>query len=138
MIPQTQAYLNRDNDDGHSGDCWRTCIASILEIDRDDVPNFVEIDRDNPESIEWWEATQLFVREHGFALIEFNLSEGESWVPSVATILTGRSPRGKWNHSVVGIGRETVHDPHPSRAGLDGEPNSVAVFVAINPAKALR
>lgn len=33
-------------------------------------------------------------------------------------LLSGKSPRGDWNHSVVAREGQVIWDPHPSRAGL--------------------
>lgn len=41
MKPQHQAFKS-DPDNGVVGDCLRTCIASILDMDRDDVPHFAD------------------------------------------------------------------------------------------------
>jgi hypothetical protein len=40
MKPQLQKYLYNDGS-GQYGDCHRTCIAMILNMDRDDVPHFM-------------------------------------------------------------------------------------------------
>jgi hypothetical protein len=36
-------------------------------------------------------------------------------------IACGKSPRLKHQHAVVALDGKIVHDPHPTRAGLDGE-----------------
>lgn len=136
MKPQTQGLLHSET---QMGDCWRTCIACILEVDRDTVPNFVELG--GPENAPgtdegaWWEATLDFLEPFGLQLIEWEIDAEHPWAPMSATILTGKSPRNSLSHSVVGFGLEIVHDPHPTRAGLDGPPKRVAVFIAIDPAR---
>ena len=34
-------------------------------------------------------------------------------------ILTGKSPRGNFNHAVVAYNGEVVHDPHPIGGGVE-------------------
>jgi len=43
---------------------------------------------------------------------------GNGWVPFGECILSGKSPRGDFLHSVVADGLTIIHDPHPSRAGI--------------------
>lgn len=131
MKPQMQRWLAK-NENGTVGDCWRTCIASILEVDRDDVPNFVEIEMEDEESTAWWDATNEWLNERGFHLIELDLNV-QNWAPDGYTILSGRSPRGEHNHCVVGKGVEVVHDPHPEGGGLAGAARVASIFVALNP-----
>jgi hypothetical protein len=50
-------------------------------------------------------------------------------------IAGGKSPRGTWGHCVVGelsrAGYRMIHDPHPSRLGLVGEPEDFGVFMKL-------
>ena len=45
------------------GDCWRTAIACLLDLDDPtEVPHFIEDHRhDDPESTAWWDSTKAFV-----------------------------------------------------------------------------
>ena len=45
--------------DPKKGDCFKCCIASILELDYDEVPNFVEQE-------DWFGAAIDFCKEHGY------------------------------------------------------------------------
>lgn len=137
MRPQPQGILH-DGAAGVMGDCWRTCIASILEFERDSVPNFVEEGGPDDETGAWWTATNEWLGRYGLQIVEWEIGDEQPWAPPAYTILTGPSPRGDFDHSVVGYGIDIEHDPHPSRAGLAGPPKRVAVFVAVNPAKAIR
>ena len=47
--------------DPGKGDCFKCCIASLLELDYDEVPNFVEQE-------DWFGAAIDFCREHGYDL----------------------------------------------------------------------
>jgi diadenosine tetraphosphate (Ap4A) HIT family hydrolase len=139
MKPVDQVYLEAgptDEDipppDKHLGDCWRASIASALELAVEEVPHFAELGRER-----WWPATNEFLEERGLTLIEWDL-EPEGWAPPGITLLSGESPRGDFDHTVVGRGSEIIHDPHPSRAGLKGAPNRIAVFVALDPSISVR
>jgi hypothetical protein len=101
------------------GDCFRCCIASILELRADEVPHFYE---SRSESI----ATKLiqdWLEPRGFRFLQIGLETNsyfilEDYLKFHHTV-TGKSPRNQGlYHSVVGFGPEIVHDPHPSRAGI--------------------
>lgn len=49
----------RINDPRH-GDCYKCAIASILDLEYDDVPHFIEMGED------WLVEAQKFFREHGY------------------------------------------------------------------------
>lgn len=136
-IDQTQFY---DEEKGTSGDCWRACLASILELDITSVPHFVAEDRAGGGH--WFFETEKWLARRNLWIFEKHLSDGTGWIGPIIEgksgigyfILNGKSPRGEHLHSVVAQGGNMVHDPHPSRAGLDGPPTAVTIFVALNPA----
>lgn len=97
---------------GRMGDCLRACVATLLQIDPANVPNFVE----HPD---WLRQLLAF---HDGALTheappEFPAGPGP-WV-----IGCGPGPRGH-AHAVIlsAADGSLVHDPHPSRDGLAGRP----------------
>lgn len=114
---------------GVRGDCFRACIASILELPIEDVPHFVAIEHD------WWGETQKWFHARGLSALWMNLSSElcplVHWADAHYCILSGKSPRGDFKHAVVGQidpggwGFKVVHDPHPSGAGIAGDPETV-------------
>lgn len=121
--------INGDGEEGRPvGNCWQACIASLLDMPIDQVPHFA---RDEPE---WWfYKTCLFVlRQTGYNLGCFN-PDFPITEPGGYVIATGRSPRGDYSHSVIldGVTGELAHDPHESRAGLEGPPVDVFCFVDV-------
>ena len=114
------------------GDCLRACVASILDLSCDDVPNFAEADY--IESLCLW----LGLRGVRFVQVRFEKAEhcSKAWYgySDQPVLLWGKSPRvgadGKEKgHAVVGramgYGFRIIHDPHPSREGLSGGPYGV-------------
>ncbi len=113
--------LNRhDPDNGVLGDCWRCCIATILGLAAEDVPNFVESD-------DWWEATAMWLAGRGKSLVLVAADPNQGWAlckgPGLF-IASGKSPRGYFLHSVVFGAGGMVHDPHPSGAGIVDDPTT--------------
>lgn len=106
------------------GDCWRACVAGLLGLEAFEVPHFAEL------GDEWWDASVAFVEETlpGLTL----RGEYPPIFPFYAgahppvVILVGTSPRNV-PHAVLAdpVTGQIVHDPHPSRAGLLGEPDGV-------------
>jgi hypothetical protein len=120
------------------GNCFATCLASLLEVPVESVPNF---HADYPST--WWTETQKWLYARGFVAIEvFLRSDGHKvvdWAPAVSCILTGKSPRGDFLHCVVGRtdpdngGFAMVHDPHPDDTFIDGKPTRVLFLVPTMP-----
>lgn len=119
------------------GNCFPACVASILGIPLETIPNFCALA--NFESLpdsEWFEAFIWWCNTLGWSYIKLDcsytyLAEGQ------VVILTGKSPRGEFNHCVVGVfdGESFVvaHDPHSSRQGLDGDPTQYGMFIPTDP-----
>ena len=108
--------------DPGKGNCWAACIASLVEANIDDVPNFI-LDPD------WFKATQEWLAERGWGLIQLKWPEeiyDWQW-PNCLVIMSGRGPRGV-RHSVIcrlqmrnesGYAEtHLVHDPYPGGSGL--------------------
>lgn len=125
MIPVDQAITDRSDENGRLGDCVRACLASLLEVPLKYVPHVIE----HPE---WWTCARLAVRD---------LTDGEKDLIGVddrnqvivpmPVIASGPSPRGDWLHAVIvdSATGKLLHDPHPSRAGLAGEPQDYILVV---------
>lgn len=114
------------------GDCLRACVASILEVRIDDVPNFAEDGSFLNGMAVWLEKRGLRSLRIDWSGDGYDHSQYVSF-PGGRCILCGKSPRStpekRKGHAVVGRangwGFLIEHDPHPSRAGLIGEPESV-------------
>lgn len=121
MIPINQKNMTFDN-----GDCYSACIASILETYLEDIPNFHLPEGSNfGNNVHDWCKTQLFV------LVDIKHIE-ENILDDCIIIANGKSPRATENwhkHSIVWKAGKMLHDPHLSRKGLDGEPESYSIFV---------
>jgi hypothetical protein len=120
------------------GNCWAACIASILELPIEEVPNFVvEYEGEYLKKTEEWinglVKTRLWLKGHELGLVTVHC--GNSPLGCIGTtywIGVGKSPRGP-DHAVVYHGEDLVHDPHPDKTGLEGIPWSGSFFVLRNP-----
>jgi hypothetical protein len=120
--PYDQLVLKSDTT---IGDCWRACIASILEVPPEEIPHFMEIDMRGGDS--FYITSEAWLNERGLTLChDVSLPENGGFC-----IYCDVSPRGG-GHAVVGNADELVevpdkpgvkiptvaHDPHPSRDGV--------------------
>lgn len=114
-------------------DCFRACVAYVLGIDISAVPEACD-------GASWdWNVFQHWLADQGMQAVEMTFENGGTLYPVVAPvrcILSGESPRecltGK--HAVVadfiGLnGFELIHDPHPSKSWIVGEPTHATFFV---------
>lgn len=93
---------------GEIGNCMQAAIASHLGLTLYDVPHFAAMGEG------WADALQAWANARRLTWVAMPPEVVPDGMP---TILQGRSERGI-PHVVVGCGVKTIHDPHPSRAGL--------------------
>lgn len=115
-----QTFL-RDDARGIKGDCWRCCIAALLQVPAETVPHFL---KDSPDDM--YGATQKWLNERGLWL--FNIPVGGIWHPGLYSehdappiISCGPTPRSTamhMTHAVITVNRKMVYDPHPDNNGL--------------------
>lgn len=113
------------------GNCFAACLASLLEIPLEEVPDLT-----HETDSSWWGVVEKWLRLRGLYAVNFVCrgKDLDTFVPPGLHILNGPSPRGAFDHSVVARGREIVHDPHPSRAGLAGYRDRM-MLVPMDPAR---
>ncbi len=86
------------------GDCFPACLASILEIDIDPIPDFMN--EEWPGNFEKW----LRVKYGLYPIWVFHPVQLR---PFGYYILSGKSPRGDFQHSIVMYDGGFSFDPHP-------------------------
>lgn len=128
-VHQTQFYVPPKGEGGDPlkvGNCMAACVASVLELDLDDVPNFAA----NPPDTYWLSFIE-WLMERGWYAVCF---EGTFPYPGYYMV-SGDSPRGDFKHLVVYCDDELAHDPHPSGDGLRGDPIDQWLLVPLDPGK---
>lgn len=123
MKPVDQEFVHLP-EIGQYGDCQRAVVASLLELPIAEVPHFLALSKNDPS--EYWDMLQAFCRARGFAYLTMPARCGALFFGEVGDVyheIAGPSPRGNGvTHAVVGCNGELFFDPHPSRAGLAGDP----------------
>lgn len=110
---------------GDNGNCFQACVATILDLPLEVVPDFCNVaDIDN-----WWRKFQDWLEKYNLGAINIHtkgvtptLSEPPYRQQVIMSGYTSRS--SKRLHSVVGEYKEEIHnfetiwDPHESEEGL--------------------
>lgn len=113
MTPVEQR-IPHDPMNGMYGDCMRACVASILDLEIEEVPHFYASgDQDTFD-----DELYAFLKSKGLA--ELNIKWRDMFkeqyifrgVTGIYHIITGRTKDGAW-HAVVGMDGEVVFDPDP-------------------------
>jgi hypothetical protein len=130
MTPVDQEFVHEPERNQH-GDCMRACIASLLDLSREEVPNFAQLDAEGKGN--YWLLLAEFCRDHGCAFV--TLQGCFVWSEDVIYhVLSGPSPRAKGgHHAVIGRNGQFFFDPHPSRSGLAGEPSEWKFHLLVRP-----
>lgn len=108
MIRHTQTIFVNDPR-GIPGDCMRTAVASILDLPVEAVPHFVLFDAPGA----WFQVFTIWLAGRGLRIDPLPASNVDR-----ECLAIGTSPRNV-EHVVIWGPDGLVHDPHPSRAGIE-------------------
>ena len=132
-------HLQTDTTPSH-GNALQACVASLLGLEMEAVPNFVAA----PEG--YWDAMMVHAATLGLSLLKVPLTNGKLGFasnPSTRCIARGDSPRGAHGHVVLaavapdGVSLQDVHDPHPAGGFLASPAAWAAFYVSNTPAAPL-
>ncbi len=105
MIPVFQTQFHNES---VNGNCMRASLASIFELDIDNIPKFEEMNRKV-----WRTSFTSWLSDMNLAL----KPQAESPNDDQFYITLGSTNRGAL-HCVVSQSNKMIHDPHPSQDGL--------------------
>lgn len=108
---------------GEEGNCLAACIASILELPIEEVPDANELHKNG---MNWLIGLCNWLKQYNLWYMELKVDEYRQpigvrafWLPPTYHLINGDSPRNvSAGHSVVGYQGKIVHDPHPDKTGL--------------------
>ena len=95
------------------GNCWPACIASLLDLPLQDVPQFFH---GATEECHWWDQWQDWLARFGLELQCIEAEHIPNLAPAGYSIMTVESPRGPYLHATIAKDGELVWDPSPKRA----------------------
>lgn len=125
MIPVHQTEIH-DPDNDKYGDCYRACLASVLELPITEVPHIARMQAEGKGT--FWEIANEWLASKGLFVLQVRHQYGEAHPfpfgycagHAMYHILSSPSPRQPdaiW-HSVVACNGVMVFDPHPDQTGL--------------------
>ncbi len=92
------------------GNCFRACLATLLNINIDFMPPFEE------QSDNVWIPAKQWLLYQGLTLCNYH----SSFPPDGYSIAVGQSPRNpNIQHAVIALNGVQYFDPHPTRLGLE-------------------
>lgn len=116
------------------GDCLRACVASILELPIEQVPNFQQEDG----NIHWYDRWQGWLAQFNLGWLSWQYDQAVPWFPPGYAIVGADSPRGPFKHAIVVYDGKIVWDPSPMREQGVGQWRDVTVFMALDPSQSVR
>lgn len=120
---------------GPTGNCMGACLASILEVPIEAVPNFFDA---GPDDTDWWNALRVWLRKFGLSIITLTFTEAAQWRwlrLSGYHIVSGPSPRLEgMHHATVWHDGAMVHDPHPDGTGIV-KPETLDMLYLLDPSR---
>lgn len=124
MTPVKQQYRH-DPDNGVFGDCHRAALATVLDLDIEDVPHFAD---GNPGDDVFQARVRDFLAIHGLRCIDqIYQAELSDILHSISRIngpdlvyLLGGASRNGTHHTVICQGGKIVWDPAMDESGIVG------------------
>lgn len=118
MKPVEQTKVHAPHE-GINGNCFASCLASMMELPIEAIPQFEEYMGD---PVVWSMATN-WLRYYGLKVTRHTTP------PQGFSIATGPSPRWSEHHCCIVHNGKMVHDPHPAKSGL----SSIEYFLTLDP-----
>ena len=125
MVPVEQTVFGPRH-----GNCFAACLASILELPIDQVPDFIT----TFEGHTWLPMLLDWLNKFGLSAV-FLAYSSEVNAPSGYAILSAWNLRSNCKHAVVVKDGAIVWDPSPNRADGLGEPEHWMAFTVLDPSK---
>ncbi len=127
MKPVTQSRTGLD------GNCFESCIASLLELQLAEVPDLAAYEDDG----RWLKKLNEWLGpKYGLAYLELSIAHDETdnffSDKDFYHVMIGPTERsGKIKHAVIGRKGRMVHDPHPSQRGILREDSFLMIGVLV-------
>lgn len=114
------------------GNCFPACVATIFELDLEQVPHTCHLDYINGTEQEWWRPFKAWCLD-ALRVEPITFGAANEWYTELDApcIISGPAVRGLM-HSTVWQHGKMVHDPHPDRSGLI-KVTEVMLFIPLRP-----
>lgn len=134
MKPLKQRF--RHNPPETFGDCASACLASLLELQIDEVPHFSKLFWEGRDG--WGKAEKEFLHSKGLRKVQFGyscdlqdmLKYMKEANPDTYYILLGKSRNGT-AHDVIGLNDQIVWDPSIDNSGIVEPCEEGAYYISV-------
>lgn len=102
-------------DNGNWSNCFSACVASLLELNADAVPDWMW--KDGALNDDWYSDFSSWLASYGFRpmmILNQYTDPHPLLVPDVYYIVGGMGSHGIM-HASIGLNGKIVHDPYPNR-----------------------
>lgn len=114
------------------GNCFSACLASVLELPIERVPNFYDL-APHSEPAAWWAEVRAWLAPLGWGVIHATVpAEVLAEYPGIL-IVGGKTSRYT-DHAVVYVDGQLAHDPWPGGQGLV-EIDTMDLLYPLDPAR---
>jgi hypothetical protein len=121
---------------GKHGNCQSACLAMLLNVPLESVPNFAKIAWELDDNAAA-KAQDEWLAELGWGILTVVKWQSLPWPPKKGYYIAGGpSPRGI-RHGVIYKDGELWHDPHDSRTGIT-EVQDIDILFPLAPHRAMR
>lgn len=120
MTPQKQTIFSHEKK-GTVGNCLSACVASLLDMQIEDLPHF------SWHMSDWFRILYMFLEDHGYSVKMLPIKNNPDWKTEFNgidgyLIVGGGSPRGiKNGHAVIYKDGQPFFDPHSDNTFLTSE-----------------
>ena len=117
------------------GDCLRACVASLFDLEAEDVPHFGE---GGPDAVEMWSRVETWLkpyRLHAWSTLYPGEMDLEEVLRSIALCnpdqyyLVGGTTNAGGDHIVVAHHDKIIHDPSRMGSGIQGPATSGYFYI---------
>lgn len=123
-------FVDQSKFGAEEGDCLNAALASMLCVPLADVPDFTKA---GPTEDCWFAALRDWLASRGWGLLSVKADPHVlSQRPMGLLMVGGTSPRGLFHQTIWRDGA-MVHDPHPSRSGIE-KPLDIDIIYPLDPA----
>lgn len=116
------------------GNCFPACVASVLELPLETIPNFIEQEKETGNH--WFWLCNQWLEQLNLALVHLEIPDAKTlynakkW--ALGYHLAGVTSPRNLKHSVVIKNGKVVHDPHPDQDSLNAKIKDIQLFIVRN------
>ena len=107
------------------GNCLAACLASIFGIGIEDVPDF------GLDTLWYTRFEKWMIEIFSLQPVDLDIANLADWKPKGYHLISGKSPRGDYDHCIVGKNGRPVHDPYPGGDCKLESQGTYTIFVAM-------